>query len=362
MEPVRPQDLLYQFRDQLAGTAPTPWLTWGIIGINIAIYFAMLLSGIHFLDPAVPSLLRWGANLGSWTTSGQWWRLFTCTFLHIGLVHILFNMFVLWDIGRFMERLIGPAGFAVVYVLAGLSGSIASMGWNPYIVSAGASGAIFGLYGCLLGYLLAGSQDIPAEVARKLRTNALVFLAFNLVWGLTHRDTDMAGHLGGLLAGLACGFALVQRLHAADPGARNRVGVQLLFSGLAILALAAVSLPKSADLDQELARFRATESSVGRTYNQALERAKTGSLTDPDFARILDLEVIAPWHSARMRLEGIHGLPEAQTRLLIRIERYAETRERAWGAFSQALRQKDPNGMQRSAALHAEAEAQLKAF
>lgn len=151
-DPDGSQARLAQFQDQLATKAPFPTLTMGIICASVAIYLAMLLTGVHFLKPGVPDLLTWGANLGSATTSGQWWRLFTCTFLHIGLIHLLFNMYVLWDIGRFIERLIGAAGFAAVYLLAGLAGSIASMWWNPFVVSAGASGAIFGLYGCLIGY------------------------------------------------------------------------------------------------------------------------------------------------------------------------------------------------------------------
>ena len=351
---------LTQFQNQLAAKAPVPWLTFGIIGANFAIFLAMWLSGVPILEPDIPSLLKWGANLGSLTTSGQWWRLFTCTFLHIGIIHILFNMFVLWDIGSFMERLLGRAGMASLYVLTGLAGSIASMWWNPYIVSAGASGAIFGLYGGLIGYLLAGSQDIPRDVANKLKKNALIFLGYNLLWGLTHRGLDMAGHLGGLIGGLTCGFAMARSLKAEGPEARSRMTVQILISGLAILGLAAAVRPKTVDLQQELARFSESETRVQASYSAALQKAKAGTLTDADFARLVEADVIGPWHSARLRLEELHGLPTAQTQLLSRVERYAETRERAWTVLAQALRQQDLSGIQKANDLHAEAEAQLK--
>src|ERR1700690_3664083 len=141
---------LTRYQDQLPAKPPPVRLTLWVIGLNLPVYVAMLVSGGHAVNPSIPDLLRWGANLGSLTTSGQWWRLFTCTFLHIGILHILFNMFVLWDIGRFMERLIGSGGWAVVYLVACLSGSVASLWWNPQVVSAGASGAIFGLYGGLI--------------------------------------------------------------------------------------------------------------------------------------------------------------------------------------------------------------------
>jgi len=361
-DPDGSQARLAQFQDQLAAKAPFPALTVGIICANLAIYLAMLLTGVHFLEPGVPDLLKWGANLGSATTSGQWWRLFTCTFLHIGLIHILFNMYVLWDIGRFIERLIGATGFAAVYLLAGLAGSIASMWWNPFVVSAGASGAIFGLYGCLIGYLLAGSRDIPEDVAKNLRKNALMFLGYNLVWGLTHRELDMAGHLGGLLGGLACGFVMAKRGQAHGPEARARINVQVLAFGLAILALAAALRPKTVDLQQELRRFSDMETKVQANYNQALQKARSNALSDSDFASLIDVEVIQPWHSARLRLEGVHGLPENQTRLLSRIGRYAETREQAWTKLSEAIRLQDLDGVQQANALHADADRQAKSL
>ena len=351
---------LTRYQDQLAAKSPRARLTLWVIGLNVAVYVGMLLSGVHPLNPSIPDLLRWGANLGSLTTSGQWWRLFTCTFLHIGILHILFNMFVLWDIGRFMERLLGSAGWAVVYLVAGLSGSVASLWWNPQVVSAGASGAIFGLYGGLIGYLLAGSQEVPRDVARGLQRNALIFLGFNLLWGLTHKGIDMAGHLGGLLGGLACGLAMAHRLRIKGLEARSRINLQILVAGLAIVALAAASRPQVRDLQQELARFSEAETQVQATFNQALQRARSGSLSNSDLARVIDAEVIPPWHSARLRLEGIHGLAGREARLLANVERYAATREQGWGAFSEALRKQDPQGIQRANALQADADRQLK--
>lgn len=351
---------LTRYQDQLTAKSPPIRLTLWIIGLNIGVFFGMLLSGVHVLNPSIADLLRWGANLGSLTTSGQWWRLFTCTFLHIGILHILFNMFVLWDIGRFLERLIGSAGYAVVYLVAGLAGSVASLWWNPQVVSAGASGAIFGLYGGLIGYLVAGSQEVPRAIARSLQRNALIFLGFNLLWGLTHKGIDMAGHLGGLLGGLACGLAMAHRLRAQGPEARPRINVQVLLAGLAIVSLAAASRPRVRDLQQELARFSEAEVQVQASFNQALQRAKSGSLSGSEFARLLDAEVISPWRSARLRLEGIHGLAGREASLLAKVERYAATREQGWTAYSEALRQRDPQGIQRANALQADADRQLK--
>ncbi len=354
------QARLSQFQSQLARTVSTPWLTLGIIGVNVAIYLGMLAAGISPMEPTIPELLKWGANLGSLTTSGQWWRLLTCTFLHIGLFHILFNMWVLWDIGRFLERLLGRSAFAILYLLSGLAGSIASLWWNPYIVSAGASGAIFGLYGGLLGCLVAGLGTIPGDVAKGLQKNALLFLGYNLVWGLMHQGIDMAGHLGGLVGGLAIGFAFTKGRAVRGGPAGAGAKLQVLVVGLGILALAAGLRPRTVDFQGELARFSETEQQVQARYNEAIAQAKAGRLPDADFARLMEAEVIAPWRGARLRLEALHGLPPAQAQLLGRIERYTETRERAWSVFADALRRQDPKGIQAAAALHAEAETQLK--
>ena len=105
----------------------------------------------------VATVLEWGANFGPKTMDGQWWRLFTSMFLHFGIIHIGFNMWVLWNVGRLVERLVGNFGFALLYVVSGLLGSVASLAWNPTTISAGASGAVFGVVGALIGFYRAAS-------------------------------------------------------------------------------------------------------------------------------------------------------------------------------------------------------------
>jgi len=97
-----------------------------LIGLNVAIFGLMLAWGLDPMQPAIDSLIQWGANYGPKTTQGEWWRMFTCMFLHIGVLHLLFNMIALWNVGGFMERLLGSTGFLVLYLLAGLLGSVAS--------------------------------------------------------------------------------------------------------------------------------------------------------------------------------------------------------------------------------------------
>src|SRR5947209_5351039 len=85
--------------------APSPIFTIGLIVVNVAVFILMVINGVGFMDPSIDGLLRWGADFGPLTTHGQWWRLFTSTFVHIGIIHIAMNMYILLSIGMFTERL-----------------------------------------------------------------------------------------------------------------------------------------------------------------------------------------------------------------------------------------------------------------
>jgi rhomboid protease GluP len=181
-----------------------------LLGLNVAIFGLMLVGGVHPMTPEIDSLVRWGANYGPKTTNGEWWRMFTAMFLHIGVLHLLFNMLALWTVGGFMERVLGASGFIVLYLLSGLLGSVTSVAWNPFVVSAGASGAIFGLFGGLLGFLVRHRDAMSHPFLAALRTNTLAFLGYNLLFGFIQEGIDMAAHLGGLAGGFLCGLVLAQ--------------------------------------------------------------------------------------------------------------------------------------------------------
>src|SRR5262252_11016003 len=189
---------------------PNVSVTSVLIALNVAIFGLMLAWGVAPMQPAIDSLIQWGANYGPKTTQGEWWRMFTCMFLHIGVLHLLFNMIALWNVGGFMERLLGSSGFVVLYLLSGLLGSVASVAWNPFVVSAGASGAIFGLYGGLLAFLVRHRDTMPYANLAALRTNTLAFVGYNLLYGLVQEGIDMAAHIGGLAGGFLCGLVLTQ--------------------------------------------------------------------------------------------------------------------------------------------------------
>jgi rhomboid protease GluP len=174
-----------------------------IIDLNIAIFILMVISGVNFLLPDNESLLRWGANFRPSTLDGEWWRLITNCFLHIGIMHLLLNMYALLYIGVLLEPHLGKTRFLAAYLLTGMMASLTSLFWHDLTISAGASGAIFGLYGVFLAML---TTNFIEKAARKtLLTSISVFVFYNLVNGMKG-GIDNAAHIGGLVSGLVVGY------------------------------------------------------------------------------------------------------------------------------------------------------------
>jgi len=210
--------------DAIQPVMPAPWLASGtssmmvtqaFLGICVAVFVAMgaATGGASILEPTSQQLIEWGANFAPLTLGGQWWRLVTSLFLHIGAMHIFFNMWCLWDLGAMCESLYGPWTFAAVYLISGVGGSLASVWWHP-AVSAGASGAISGIVGALIASYYLGEFSVPRVAITAHLRSLLLFVGYNFVYGAIFGRVDNAAHIGGLLTGLLFG-ALIAR---AAPG------------------------------------------------------------------------------------------------------------------------------------------------
>ena len=279
------KDVSAEFAATLHSITPIVLVTTVLIGLNVLLFLIMILCGVAPAEPPLDSLLQWGANYGPRTiTGGQWWRLGSSMFVHIGFIHLLFNMFVLWQAGKFIERLLGNAGFLVVYVVSGLSGSLVSIAWHPYVISAGASGAIFGLYGALLGYVALQRTSIPPKVLAPLMKGVVVFVGYNLVFGVLRTGTDAAAHLGGLAAGFVCGLALAVPL-TVEPLPRRAVrnAAVLLAAGI-LMTATATRLPRPVDFMAEIRAFAAVESKTLAAYRVAMEQLRSKKLNEYEVA------------------------------------------------------------------------------
>ena len=228
------------FGAALTRTTPPPRVVPLLIALNVAVFVALALAGAGVLSPQPAVNVRWGSNFGPLTADGEWWRLVTGAFMHFGVVHLALNMWVLWDAGRLAERLFGPAAFLVIYGVAAIVASLASIAWNPWVNSAGASGAIFGVIGALVVYMADRSNGVPFAVMRAHRNSLLVFAAYSILFGLIATGVDNAAHLGGLVAGVLLGW-LLGRPVLPQPGRRSatRWAIAVAASMIVAVALAA---------------------------------------------------------------------------------------------------------------------------
>jgi rhomboid protease GluP len=214
-----------------------------IFGLNVAVFVGMLLAGVQMLgNPSAQDLVRFGANFGPYTVSGQWWRLLSCIFIHGGLLHIAFNMWCLWDLGRLAESIYGHWMFAAVYLISGLAGSLGSIFWNPLTLSVGASGAIFGIAGALIASFYLGEFSLPKAAMSGMLRSVMLFVGYNLFFGAIAARTDNAAHVGGLLMGLLMG-ALIAKLAPQPEAVGLRLAIALV--GLLLVLGGAMWLQRS---------------------------------------------------------------------------------------------------------------------
>ena len=212
-----------------------PPFTFTIIGLNLLVFAAMLALGVSANLPTNSQLLKWGANYGPLSLDGQPWRIFTSNYLHIGLLHLAVNMWSLWQVGRLAERIFGGWTFLLVYTASGVAGSVASLFWRPIGISAGASGAIFGIVGALIGALYLGKLPIPKPAQQALLKNLVIVAIINLGYGARASGIDNSAHVGGLIMGLALGSILAPQLREAAE--QRRAHERILFIGAAIVLI-----------------------------------------------------------------------------------------------------------------------------
>src|ERR1700722_20742129 len=189
--------------------------TYILLAINIAVFGWMILHGVSAKEPTRDQLIHYGATNAYFILTGQWWRLLTATFVHVGLLHIATNMWCLWNLGLLGEPLLGAAGLIAVYLITGIAGNLLSLCSNVIFhdygsVGAGASGAVFGIAGILIVLLSNKKLPIPLFELKRLRRSVIQFAVLNLIIGIGANFTsivriDNHAHVGGFLSGLARG-------------------------------------------------------------------------------------------------------------------------------------------------------------
>src|SRR5262252_8376131 len=155
-----------------------PLFTYIFLGANIAIFLLMALAGGSTNES---TLMAFGVKSNPEIARGEWWRFVTPIFIHIGMLHLFFNSYAIWIVGPQVEKLYGPARFTIIYILSGVGGVVGSYWRHPESVSAGASGAIFGLFGALVAFGFKYRNSIPRAFQRAVGRGVLPVIAINLL-------------------------------------------------------------------------------------------------------------------------------------------------------------------------------------
>lgn len=249
-----------------------------LIALSAAVWIIMVASGISPTDPTGSDLIPWGADYGPKTLGGQYWRVITAAFLHFGIIHLALNMWCLWSLGRLTEKLVGRFTTFAVYVITAVGASILSLSWNPMRVSAGASGAIFGLAGVLIPILYYGKLNLPPESTRRLLGYVVKFAGLNLLYGLKD-NIDNMGHLGGFVTGLAIGFFLA-RTWSLSPEERIVQSRKVLTNSAVAVVLVFMPVARAKNWAPELTH--AEDAVEQKNFTQALSHLQRYTSARPD--------------------------------------------------------------------------------
>ena len=211
-----------------------PILTWIVIALNLLVYAVMVVASLVLDVDSDILLILFGAKVNEFIDMGQVWRLFTCMFLHVGLMHLLCNCYAIFIYGPIVERLYGRVKFVIIYLISGLAGSVLSYSFST-AASVGASGAIFGLIGCMFYF----REKHPELFSMVFGKRLFMVLGINLLLGFIQPGIDFYGHIGGFLGGFLASW--ITGLFREDVRASKRAYVILL---LLLLLTGCVALGK----------------------------------------------------------------------------------------------------------------------
>jgi len=218
--------------DLLGGLIPhARFTTIVILLINAGFYLAEELPGLIQNGSAGLPIFQAGAKFGPYIHEGQWWRLLTAGFLHGGILHLLMNSWVLFDLGAATEEAYGTSRYLVIYFLSTITGFYGSYLWNPGVASVGSSAGIFGLLGAMIAL---GVRD-KSSYGAALRAHYIQWGIYAILLSALFSATDNAAHIGGVAGGFAIAYV------AGTPrltGYRERLWQ---FAGAAAVGLTAIA-------------------------------------------------------------------------------------------------------------------------
>jgi rhomboid protease GluP len=337
-----------------------PAVTLAIAGLNVILFAGMLFGAGSHGDPA--TLVSWGASYGPRTTNGEWWRLLTTTFVHASFFVLLVNVVAIVQLGSVLERLVGRPAMAAAYAAAGMIGAVAAVASFPMRVTAGASNAVFGLYGLLLA--IAGANrwrrsplSIPSAVFARIGAVFVLFVACALF-----ADHGFGGYaaVAAFVTGVLAGIAAAHDLGDALPEWR-RAAAGFGIAATAVIA-AAIPVRGITDVRPEVDRLVSIEHRTAAEYRTASGLFTKGRINAWQLADVIEQSIMPAIAAEQVRVIGLHGVPTEDQHLVADAREYLELRSQSWQLRVKGLRQQnahvDPSTMDANSKLSFRAWAQ----
>jgi membrane associated rhomboid family serine protease len=314
-----------------------PLVTAALVLLHVLTFFRMVLADGALTDSA--TLLAWGGNFGPLTTNGEWWRLIAATFIHTGFLQLVVNMAALAQVGLVLERLVGHATFALVYITAAIVGSALDLYASSLSTGTGPAAALMAVYGLLVastGWSLVQptAVTIPLSALRRLAPIAVLFLLSTLAAGHFASKAPVAGFIIGLVTGLALTKGIGERkpsLHLVGPAA-----------AVALTVVIAVAFPLRgiSDVRPEIARIVELEGRAAGVYESAVKQFRLGAIKADALAQIIDRSIMPELHAAQGRMKAFEGdnIPSEHRPLVDGANEYLRLRDESWRQRADALR------------------------
>jgi len=334
------------FDAALAARARYPIAAWAIAAIDVAVGFAILFAAS---GPTPDTLVAWGANVGTRTTNGEWWRIVTAMFAHAGMPSLIVSVFVLARLGRVLERMVGAAAFAATFLAAGAAAGVVNLSTRPHAVTVSSAAAIFGLYGLFLATVLwqivrrrrADPNEAPEETAARLIAPPIVLKRMTILGTLFIVTSALGGHLTSaeltaFFVGFGCGVIL------AAPAAERHAAIRdvAIVGGIAAAITVACAMPLRhiADVKPEIARVIATEGRTAAAYQTAFEALRKGRKGADAVAALVEKSIVPELQAADERLAALTNVPPAHQGLVADAREFLRLRRESWRLRADAIR------------------------
>jgi rhomboid protease GluP len=324
------------FDDSMRERATWALVAHGIAALMVMVFVAMVFGKGSVGDPA--TLIGWGGSYAPLTTNGQWWRLVTALFVHASIVTLLVNAAVLVQAGRVVERMVGRAHVAAVFLAAGLFSGLMNLSAEPLKVGIGASGSLFGLYGLLIAAgAWAARTESPLALPRarmiRMAPLALIFLLTSLFSDALTAGADLTG----LIVGIVGGLVLARNADNEEVPHGKRVVVATVAT-LVIAAVTAVPLRGVTDARPEVLKLVALEERTAAAFKAADEQMRKRKMTASALANMIEGTILPELDQATERVASLDRVPEEHQPLVEGSRKYLDLRTKSWRMRADGLR------------------------